>query len=91
MMDVTADHAMDPALAGLSRNRLLEVIHIADRPLDLELEELGQAPVRQAGSRTQHIEPTIRLERPLISRIPDIGQPFGALDDPIEQIAVNNP
>ena len=35
IMDMSADHAVDPAPAGFSGDRSLEVADVADRPLDL--------------------------------------------------------
>jgi hypothetical protein len=53
MVDVAADHAVHAALARLAGHRFLEIAHVADRALDLQLQVFGQAPVRQPEARPQ--------------------------------------
>ena len=91
MVDVAAHHAIGAAPPRLARDRDLEVRHIADRALDLELQVLRQAPVREAQPRTRLVEPAVDLECQLVGHVAGIGQPLRTLDDPVEEVAVGDP
>ena len=70
------------------RSKSLDVAH---RALDLQLEVLRQAPVRQAEPRAQRVEVAVEPQRELVGRVADVGQPLGALDHAVEQVAVRDP
>ncbi len=91
VVDVAADHALHAAPSSFTGHRGLEVADVAHRPLDLELEVARQAPVRQAQPRAQRIEGAVDLQRELVGRIAEVGQPLGALDHPVEQVAMRDP
>src|SRR5260221_2768461 len=63
VVDVPADHAVEPARARLACERFLEGGDVADRILDLEFEELRERPVGQAEAGAQRIEVLVQLER----------------------------
>ncbi len=60
VVDVAADDALHAAPARLARDRDFEVADVADRALDLELEVLRQAPVRQAEPGAQRVERAVQ-------------------------------
>ena len=91
MVDVAADHAMHAALVGLARHGMLEVAHIAHGALHFALEVFRQRPVGQPHARAQAVEVPVELERELVERVTHVGQPLGALDHAVEQIAVHHP
>ena len=91
VVDVPAHDAVEAAFARLGGQRGLEVAHVADRTLDLELQEARQAPVRQTEPRARRIEAAVQLEREFIGGVARIGEPLGALDHAVEQVAVSDP
>jgi hypothetical protein len=91
MMNVPADHAIRAALSGLAGHCGLKVADVAYGPLDLQLQVARQAPVGQSETGAQRVETTIDLESPLVPDVAQIGQPLGALNDAIEEVAVRDP
>ena len=91
VVDVTAHHAVSAAAAGLARDRGLEVTHVRDRSLDLELQIARQAPVRQPHAGAQHVEPPVHPQREFVGGVAQVGQPAGALDDAVEQVPMRDP
>jgi hypothetical protein len=91
VVDVPAHHPLHAARPCFARDGLFEVAHVADCALDLQLEVLAQAPVRQADARAQRIEVTVDAQGELIGPVAHVGQPPCALDDAVEVVAMRDP
>jgi len=91
VVDVAADDAVGAALLRFARQRLLERADIADRALDLQLEVARQRPVRQAGARPHRVQARVQAQQELVDMVADVGEPPGALDDAVAEVAVRHP
>ncbi len=90
LVDVPAHHAIGAAAPGLRRHRVLELAHIADRVLDLVLEEGGERPVRIAEPQPRLVEPVIEDEGGAIGAIAQEGEPVRVAHHAVEIVAVDD-
>ncbi len=90
-MNMTTDDTVHAAPARLAGQCGLEVADITHCALDLEFQVLRQAPVGQPQAGAGAVEPAIELERELVGRVAEVGQPACALHDAVEQVAVHDP
>ena len=91
MMDMAAHHAVEATTASFMRHRHLEVRNEIDRFLDLVFEVSRQRPVLQPPARTPAVEVTVELERQFVEPVAHMGQPLGALDHTVKQVAMHHP
>ena len=91
VVDVAADHALQPTLACLARHRGLEVADVAHRALHLQLQIFRQAPVRQPHARAQRVQVSVELQRELVQRVAEVREPLRTLNHAVEQVAVDHP
>jgi hypothetical protein len=87
-VDVPADHTVHAALPAFSRNRALEVGDVADGVLHPVLEMLGERPIGKAKARANRVQPSVQMQDEVVQLVAEKREPPRALDDPVENVAV---
>jgi hypothetical protein len=88
VVDVSRDHAVQPAALGLVGEGLLELTDEVDRVLDPVLQVRGERPVGQAQAAPSDVEPVVQVEAEVVGAVAEPGQPLVVLDDAVELVAV---
>ena len=88
MVDVPADHPVEPALVALVGDGFLEVADEVHRGLDLVLEVRRQRPVAVAPAPPPVVQPTVEEQGELVGGIAEERQPAVVAGDHVELVAV---
>src|SRR5690348_11524093 len=90
MMDMAADHAVDPALSRFAGQLPLERAYEIDRVLDLEFGPGRERPIGQAQPPARFVEMRVDEEREVVGPVAEEGEPFRMTHHDVEFVAMND-
>src|SRR5207237_2930281 len=89
-MNVAAQDGVDLKFLGVANNRFFEFADEANRVLYALFCVGAERPVAEPESPSEKVDRWIKREQKLITKVAKMGEPFRALHDGIELVAVNH-